>query len=96
MRGRGELLVHIYSGAAAGVVGVLQGLQEGASVARPCRRINASPVMGVLRVGFGNNGRAKLSRLMSGSVGEGAGVDVDAFDGCHATGGVKPEVYIIR
>ena len=47
MRRRKEVLVHVYAGAAAGVVEVLPGLSKYPNIERACRHYNTSLSMGV-------------------------------------------------
>jgi len=83
------VLVRVYAGAAAGVVGVLRRLPKCLNFTRACRHIDTSQAMGVLLTGF-DVVRATLKRFESGSIGEGARFDVGTKDGGTTTGIVKP------
>lgn len=90
-------MVHVYVGAAAGVIGPLQGLPSRTNSTRVCRHDNSPPVVGVLRVcWFDDTGTTKVSSLESGSIGAGARFDMETFGRRPRTGVVNAQVYVVR
>ncbi len=63
------MLVHVYAGTSAGVIGFLQGLPKFLNFTRACQYFNASLFVDIRRIGDDDIGRATRLCFEPGSAG---------------------------